>query len=76
MYEMAILTTGFEKFEFSRIFSLLLLPDIKCGKIQIEIPKMSKKCGKIKLKFPKGQKVRENSNSRNFVASITISYIL
>ena len=40
MYEMAILTTEFERFEFSRIFSLLVLPDIKCGKIQIEIPKM------------------------------------
>ena len=43
MYEMVILTTRFG--EFSRTFSLLLLTEKKCGKIQIEIAKMSKIVG-------------------------------
>ena len=34
MYETVILTTGFGEFEFSRTFSLLLLTEKKCGKIQ------------------------------------------
>ena len=42
-YEMVILTTRFG--EFSRTFSLLLLTEKKCGKIQIEIAKMSKIVG-------------------------------
>jgi len=57
---MVILTTGFCEIEFSRTFSLLLLPPKKYGKIQIEISKMSKsagnsnsqivkKCGKIQI---------------------------
>ena len=50
MYELVILTTEFGKFEFSRTFSLLLLPDKKCGKIQIKVPKMSKSAGKVKLR--------------------------
>ena len=40
---MVILTTGFGKFEFSRTFSLLLLPDKQCEKVQIEIPQMYKR---------------------------------
>ena len=43
MYELVILTTRFG--EFSRTFSLLLLTEKKCGKIQIEIAKMSKIVG-------------------------------
>ena len=61
MYEMVLLTTGFGEFEFPPTFSLLLLLD-------------NKNAGKFK-KVPKCQKVRENSNSPNPVASITISYI-
>ena len=83
MYELVILTTEFGEFEFSRTFSLLLLPDKKWGKIQIETPKFSKsvgmsnsqnvkKCEKFKFKLPKSQKVQENSNSPNPAASITI----
>ena len=49
MYEMAILTPRFGEFEFFRPFSVLLLLDKKCGKIQIEIFQMSKKCGKFKF---------------------------
>ena len=37
MYEMVLLTTGFGEFEFSRTFTLLVLSDKKCEKIQIEI---------------------------------------
>ena len=56
MYEMVILTAGFGDFEFSRTFSILLLPDKKCGKIQIDIPIMSKKKVLGKFKFPKCKK--------------------
>ena len=62
MYEMVLLTTGFGEFEFPPTFSLLLLLD-------------NKNAGKFKLKFAKCQKVRENLNSSNPVASITISYV-
>ena len=60
MYEMVILTSAFGEFEFTRTFSLLLLPDKNCGKNQFEIPKMlkireieiakiSKSAGKFKI---------------------------
>ena len=54
---MVMLTTGFGTFEFSRTFSVLLVSDKKCGKIQIDIPKM---CQKVlgKFKLAKCQKVR------------------
>ena len=53
----------FGEFEFSRTFSLLLLPIKKCRKIQIEIPEILKSAG------------NSNRNSPNSVAGITISYI-
>ena len=72
---MVILTTGFCEIEFSRTFSLLLLPPPKntekfklkfrkCQKVrEIQMPKLSKSAGKFKL--PKRQKVRGNLNSSN-----------
>ena len=57
MFEIVILTTGFGEFEFFRTFSHLLLPDKKCGIIQIKSPELSKSAGKSNS--PKYKKVRK-----------------
>ena len=57
MFEIVILTTGFGEFEFFRTFSHLLLPDKKCGIIQIKSPELSKSAGKSNS--PKCKKVRK-----------------
>ena len=54
-----------------------VLPNAKkVRKIQFEIGHMSKNAGENSIFFLKRQKVRENSNSPNSVASITTLYIL
>ena len=37
MYEMLLFTIGFDEFEFSRIFFLLIVPIKNCEKIQINV---------------------------------------
>ena len=66
---MAIFTTVFVKFEFSRNFTLLIFR--KCGKIQIVHD--FKKCGKFKFKI-KIKKPGKISSFANPVVSTNISY--